>query len=84
MQRKPAFARRQIRAQRQGRDQIVAVILPAEGDWRGASQRIQPLPEFPALLRHLETAGCTVLTASCGQRNLEEVFMHLTRRSLRD
>ena len=40
--------------------------------------------EFPALLRHLETAGCTVLTASCGQRNLEEVFMHLTRRSLRD
>ncbi len=40
--------------------------------------------EFPALLRDLDTAGCTVLTASCGQRNLEEVFMHLTRRSLRD
>ena len=40
--------------------------------------------DFPALLRDLDTAGCTVLTASYGQRNLEEVFMHLTRRSLRD
>ena len=40
--------------------------------------------EFPTLLLHLEAAGCTILTASCGRRNLEEVFMHLTRRSLRD
>jgi len=46
--------------------------------------RIKSSTEFAALLQNLNDARCTVLAASCGQRNLEEVFMHLTRRSLRD
>jgi ABC-2 type transport system ATP-binding protein len=46
--------------------------------------RLNSAAEFAAVLQSLNDAGCTVLAASCGQRNLEEVFMHLTRRSLRD
>jgi ABC-2 type transport system ATP-binding protein len=37
-----------------------------------------------ALLADLDTAGCRVREASLGRQNLEQLFMRLTRRSLRD
>jgi ABC-2 type transport system ATP-binding protein len=36
------------------------------------------------LLDELAAAGCTVNRLSLGQQNLEQVFMNLTQRSLRD
>ncbi len=40
--------------------------------------------ELPRLLDELATAGCTVRQLSFGQHDLEQVFMRLTNRSLRD
>jgi ABC-2 type transport system ATP-binding protein len=40
--------------------------------------------EISRLLNQLSTAGCTVSHLSLGQQNLEQVFMNLTKRSLRD
>jgi len=40
--------------------------------------------EISRLLDQLTTAGCTVSRLSLGQQNLEQVFMNLTKRSLRD
>jgi ABC-2 type transport system ATP-binding protein len=40
--------------------------------------------ELPRLLDELAAAGCTVIRLSLGQQNLEQVFMNLTQRSLRD
>lgn len=40
--------------------------------------------ELSRLLDELATAGCTVKRLSLGQQNLEQVFMNLTKRSLRD
>jgi ABC-2 type transport system ATP-binding protein len=40
--------------------------------------------ELPQLLDELATAGCTVSYLNYGQQNLEQVFMNLTQRSLRD
>jgi ABC-2 type transport system ATP-binding protein len=40
--------------------------------------------ELPRLLDELAAAGCTVKNLSFGQQNLEQVFMNLTQRSLRD
>jgi len=40
--------------------------------------------ELPRLLDELAAAGCTVKRLSLGQQNLEQVFMSLTKRSLRD
>ncbi|HEX6734948.1 MAG TPA: ABC transporter ATP-binding protein, partial [Azonexus sp.] len=39
---------------------------------------------LPRLLDELAAAGCEVRSLGLGQRNLEQVFMHLTKRSLRD
>lgn len=39
---------------------------------------------LPELLSELATAGCEVRHLSLGRQNLEQVFMRLTRRSLRD
>ena len=39
---------------------------------------------LPELLAELATAGCEVRHLSLGRQNLEQVFMRLTRRSLRD
>ena len=41
-------------------------------------------PELPRLLDELAAAGCSVRDLSLGQHNLEQVFMQLTKRSLRD
>jgi ABC-2 type transport system ATP-binding protein len=43
----------------------------------------QPLA-LPRLLDELAAAGCTVSHLNYGQQNLEQVFMNLTQRSLRD
>ena len=40
--------------------------------------------ELPRLLDELAATGCTVRQLSFGQHDLEQVFMHLTNRSLRD
>ena len=40
--------------------------------------------ELPRLLDELAERGCTVRDLSFGQHNLEQVFMRLTNRSLRD
>nr|MBL8410653.1 ABC transporter ATP-binding protein [Dechloromonas sp.] len=40
--------------------------------------------ELPRLLDDLAAAGCAVRDLSLGQHNLEQVFMRLTQRSLRD
>lgn len=40
--------------------------------------------ELPRLLDELAAAGCTVIRLNLGQQNLEQVFMNLTQRSLRD
>jgi len=40
--------------------------------------------DLPRLLDELAAAGCAVRDLSLGQHNLEQVFMRLTRRSLRD
>lgn len=40
--------------------------------------------ELPGLLDELARCGCTVRDLSFGQHNLEQVFMRLTNRSLRD
>ena len=40
--------------------------------------------EVPRLLDELAAAGCTVSRLNLGQQNLEQVFMNLTKRSLRD
>jgi len=39
---------------------------------------------LPRLLNELAAAGCTVCRLNLGQQNLEQVFMQLTKRSLRD
>ncbi|HJV94269.1 MAG TPA: ABC transporter ATP-binding protein [Azonexus sp.] len=39
---------------------------------------------LPRLLDELAAAGCTVNNLNFGQHNLEQVFMRLTKRSLRD
>ena len=39
---------------------------------------------LPRLLDELAAAGCSVRDLSLGQHNLEQVFMQLTKRSLRD
>lgn len=39
---------------------------------------------LPRLLDELAAAGCTVSNLNLGQHNLEQVFMRLTKRSLRD
>ncbi len=39
---------------------------------------------LPRLLEELTAARCTLLDLSCGAPNLEQIFMRLTRRSLRD
>ncbi|HXE38086.1 MAG TPA: ABC transporter ATP-binding protein, partial [Azonexus sp.] len=39
---------------------------------------------LPRLLDELTAAGCTVDNLNLGQHNLEQVFMRLTKRSLRD
>jgi len=39
---------------------------------------------LPRLLDELAAAGCTVSDLNLGQHNLEQVFMRLTQRSLRD
>jgi ABC-2 type transport system ATP-binding protein len=39
---------------------------------------------LPRLLDELAAAGCEVRDLNLGQHNLEQVFMHLTKRSLRD
>jgi len=39
---------------------------------------------LPRLLDELAAAGCTVRDLNLGQHNLEQVFMRLTKRSLRD
>jgi len=41
-------------------------------------------PELPRLLDELAAAGCTISRLNLGQQNLEQVFMNLTQRSLRD
>ena len=40
--------------------------------------------DLPRLLDELAAAGCNVRDLSLGQHNLEQVFMRLTKRSLRD
>lgn len=40
--------------------------------------------DLPRLLDELAAAGCAVRDLSLGQHNLEQVFMRLTQRSLRD
>ena len=45
---------------------------------------LNPGQSSPRLLRAIEEAGGRVLHASFGRRNLEQLFMALTRRSLRD
>lgn len=52
----------------------------------GLSYRLE-LPSvqaLPTLLAELETAGVRLVRLSFGQQNLEQVFMRLTQRSLRD
>jgi ABC-2 type transport system ATP-binding protein len=39
---------------------------------------------LPQLLSDLATAGCEVRELNFGQHDLEQVFMRLTQRSLRD
>ena len=41
-------------------------------------------PQLSRLLDELATAGCTIKRLNLGQQNLEQVFMNLTQRSLRD
>ena len=40
--------------------------------------------ELPKILDELAEAGCEIRNLSLGKQNLEQVFMRLTRRSLRD
>ncbi len=49
--------RRQLRAQRQRRDQIIAMILPAEWNGLGLPQRVQPLGQGGALIGELPGIG---------------------------
>ncbi len=39
---------------------------------------------LPGLLEEIATAGCAIQHLALGQHNLEQLFMRLTRRSLRD
>ncbi|CAJ1308370.1 hypothetical protein JRT4AKPX_JRT4AKP_05077 [Klebsiella pneumoniae] len=48
---------RQLRAQRQRRDQIIAMILPAEWNGLGLPQRVQPLGQGGALIGELPGIG---------------------------
>ncbi|TVT59401.1 MAG: ABC transporter ATP-binding protein [Azoarcus sp. PHD] len=43
-----------------------------------------PAAALPQILQDLAAHGLTPLALNHGQQNLEQVFMHLTRRSLRD
>jgi len=43
-----------------------------------------PVAALPQILHDLAAHGLTPLALNHGQQNLEQVFMHLTRRSLRD
>ncbi len=43
-----------------------------------------PIADLPALLAELQTQGCELLSLAHGQQNLEQTFMRLTKRSLRD
>lgn len=45
---------------------------------------VRATAELPRLLDELANAGCAVKHLSLGQQNLEQVFMNLTQRSLRD
>lgn len=67
--------------------------LPAELGERYAARhdgalkyclRLPSTAALPRLLDELAAAGCTVLQLNLGQHNLEQVFMQLTHRSLRD
>ncbi len=57
MHRQAALPRRQLRAQRQRRDQIIAMILPAEWNGLGLPQRVQPLGQGGALIGELPGIG---------------------------
>ncbi|WP_265941775.1 ABC transporter ATP-binding protein [Dechloromonas sp. A34] len=46
--------------------------------------RLPATAALPRLLDELAAAGCTVNNLNFGQHNLEQVFMQLTKRSLRD
>lgn len=67
------------------------------GEWRarhglrheGHASNTYTLPvtgcaDLPQLLQQLVATGCVVLSISYGSENLEQVFMRLTHRSLRD
>jgi len=43
-----------------------------------------PLAELPRFLVELQGHGCELRNLAYGQQNLEQIFMRLTRRSLRD
>jgi ABC-2 type transport system ATP-binding protein len=43
-----------------------------------------PITGLPALLAELQAQGCELLSLAHGQQNLEQTFMRLTKRSLRD
>ena len=43
-----------------------------------------PLADLPRFLVELQEHGCELLHLAYGQQNLEQIFMRLTRRSLRD
>ena len=53
----PGRPRRQLRAQRQRRDQIIAMILAAEWNGLGLPQRVQPLGQGGSLIGELPGIG---------------------------
>ena len=57
MHRQAALPWRQLRAQRQRRDQIIAMILAAEWNGLGLPQRVQPLGQGGALIGELPGIG---------------------------
>ncbi len=58
------------------------VQLQATGPARYTAQL--PIADLPTLLTELQTQGCELLSLAHGQQNLEQIFMRLTKRSLRD
>jgi ABC-2 type transport system ATP-binding protein len=63
---------------------IAARLAALPGNDRKFALRPASTAALAALLADLDAAGCRVREASLGRQNLEQLFMRLTRRSLRD
>ena len=68
-------------------DALLAVLAPfgtASAQGKGAHMALADAGQLPELLRQVSAAGLRLRQARYGQTDLEQLFMSLTQRSLRD